>query len=183
MTGKEDTMEKNLEGDSVDDQGDAKESEKSEHPVFEAIKHCGNKPDKIRNFFEIEGIPIEIEDSSGMTPLMHACWKGFSDVVQFLIKQVMNDIFFRVGFFFESWNLKPHPFDMRKRWIIWLSNPLFPSFYSLSFLGWLSQSILLLPDFLLHSREQMWMEGITNMIIRHCISRRLPMPWRCAASY
>jgi len=63
------------------------EAGKNDHPVFAAVKECGGDPEKIRNFFEIENVNLDIEDSSGMTPLMHACWKNFPRVVKFLIKQ------------------------------------------------------------------------------------------------
>jgi len=63
--------------------------EEKEHPLFEVIKN--SKPEEViedvRNFFEIDGVSIEILDSSGMTPLMHACWKGNVNFAQFLIEQ------------------------------------------------------------------------------------------------
>ena len=61
----------------------------TEHPVFEALKNSKDDVESVRNFFEIQGISIEIQDSSGMTVLMHACWKGHEKIVRFLIKQVM----------------------------------------------------------------------------------------------
>ena len=64
--------------------------EENEHPLFEVIKN--SKPETIiedvRNFFEIDGVSIEILDGSGMTPLMHACWKGNVSFAKFLIDQV-----------------------------------------------------------------------------------------------
>ena len=62
---------------------------KNDHPVFAAIKSCNDDVEQIRNFFEVDGVSIEIEDSVGMTPLMHTCWKGFANVTKFLIKQVI----------------------------------------------------------------------------------------------
>jgi len=63
--------------------------EENEHPLFEVIKN--SKPETIiedvRNFFEIDGVSIEILDGSGMTPLMHACWKGNVSFAKFLIDQ------------------------------------------------------------------------------------------------
>ena len=66
------------------------ESEKIEHPLFELIKTSAPETvvDNVRNYFEIDGISIEIMDSSGMTPLMHACWKGNVAFAKFLIGQV-----------------------------------------------------------------------------------------------
>ena len=60
------------------------------HPVFNLIKKTD--ADKVigavRNYFEVEGVSVEIMDGSGMTPLMHACWKGNVDLAKFLINQV-----------------------------------------------------------------------------------------------
>ena len=60
------------------------------HPVFEAIRTSSqeNVVDAVRNFFEVDGVNLEIMDNTGMTPLMHSCWKGNLDLDQFLIKQV-----------------------------------------------------------------------------------------------
>ncbi len=71
--------------------------EKPEHPVFEVIKKTdpGKVIEAVRNFFEVDGVSIEIEDNSGMTPLMHACWKGNLELAKFLIKQVRSA--FQVG--------------------------------------------------------------------------------------
>ena len=63
----------------------------SDHPVFAAIKVCNDDIEKVRNFFEVDGVPVEIEDSIGMTPLMHACWKGHINLAKFLIKQVRTE--------------------------------------------------------------------------------------------
>ena len=70
------------------DESAVTDSKPDEHPVFQAIKTCGDDVEKVRNFFEVAGVPVEIEDSAGMTPLMHACWKGFAKLATFLIKQV-----------------------------------------------------------------------------------------------
>ena len=76
---------------SAEQKGDSgvEESKPDEHPVFQAIKTCDDDVEKVRNFFEVAGVPVEIEDSAGMTPLMHACWKGFAKLAKFLIKQVI----------------------------------------------------------------------------------------------
>ena len=64
-------------------------SKDQQHPLFEVIKT--SKPEDVieavRDYFEIDGVSIETLDSSGMTPLMHACWKGNVEFVKFLIKQ------------------------------------------------------------------------------------------------
>ena len=36
---------------------------------------------------QVEGVSLEVEDSHGMTPLMHSCWKGTQAVTEYLIKQ------------------------------------------------------------------------------------------------
>ena len=66
------------------------EPEKPEHPVFDAIKTSKpeNAIENCRNFFEIDGVNIEILDNSGMTPLMHACWKGNVALAKYLLEQV-----------------------------------------------------------------------------------------------
>ena len=72
--------------------GNDKESKNSEneHPVFQVLKDSIEEEaiNNIRNFFEVDGVNIEVLDGSGMTPLMHACWKGYLDLAKFLIKQV-----------------------------------------------------------------------------------------------
>ena len=68
---------------------DVLDSKPDEHPVFAAIKTCDDDVERVRNFFEVDGVPVEVEDSAGMTPLMHACWKGFPKLAKFLIKQVI----------------------------------------------------------------------------------------------
>ena len=69
---------------------DADDKTKNEHPVFEKIKESQPKDvvENVRNFFEVDGVSVEIIDGSGMTPLMHACWKGNLEFTKFLIKQV-----------------------------------------------------------------------------------------------
>ena len=71
----------------------------SDHPVFAAIKVCNDDIEKVRNFFEVDGVPVEIEDSIGMTPLMHACWKGHINLAKFLIKQVLTEDNPGVGYY------------------------------------------------------------------------------------
>lgn len=68
--------------------GTVEKKEKEVHPVFKAV--TDGDVERVRNFFEIENVPIEIQDENGMTPLMHACWKGNKDMVKFLIKQVLQ---------------------------------------------------------------------------------------------
>ena len=60
--------------------------------MFQAIKDSKDDVELVRNFFEIEGVSVETQDSSGMTVLMHACWKGYEKIVKFLTKQVRNAI-------------------------------------------------------------------------------------------
>ena len=56
--------------------------------MFQAIKDSKDNVESVRNFFEIDGVSVELQDSSGMTVLMHACWKGYEKIVKFLTKQV-----------------------------------------------------------------------------------------------
>ena len=74
--------------DTADKKASKPEEGANDHPVFAAIKVCNDDIEKVRNFFEVDGVPVEIEDSIGMTPLMHACWKGHINLAKFLIKQV-----------------------------------------------------------------------------------------------
>lgn len=76
----------NIEEDKVI----ADEKANDDHPLFQVIKtsDAGQVVENVRNFFEIDNVSVEIKDSSGMTPMMHACWKGNLDLAKFLIKQV-----------------------------------------------------------------------------------------------
>jgi hypothetical protein len=65
-----------------------KESNVKDHPVFGAIKTCEDDIEKVRNFFEVDGVPLDLEDNDGLTPLMHACWKAFKKLTAFLLKMV-----------------------------------------------------------------------------------------------
>jgi len=56
-----------------------------DHPVFKKIDD--GDLETIQNYFEVEGLSLEIADSHGMTPLMHASWKGNPEVAKYLIKQ------------------------------------------------------------------------------------------------
>ena len=42
----------------------------------------------LKNNKDGDGVNIEILDNSGMTPLMHACWKGNVALAKFLLEQV-----------------------------------------------------------------------------------------------
>lgn len=67
---------------------DAKEEVKEvvhDHPVFKTI--ADGDTESMKNYFEVEGVSLEIEDQHGMTPLMHASWKGKHDIAKYLIKQ------------------------------------------------------------------------------------------------
>ena len=56
-----------------------------EHPVFKTI--ADGDMESMRNYFEVEGVSLELEDEHGMTPLMAASWKGRLEVAKYLIKQ------------------------------------------------------------------------------------------------
>ena len=74
-----DTNEKGEDGD------DAEEKVVHDHPVFKTI--IDGDMESMRNYFEVEGVSLELEDSTGMTPLMHASWKGKYEVAKYLITQ------------------------------------------------------------------------------------------------
>lgn len=80
-------MEESENTEEVKDEENSKESP-NEHPVFEALKDSKDDVELVRNFFEIDGVPIDVQDNAGMTALMHACWKGYEKMVKFLLKQV-----------------------------------------------------------------------------------------------
>ena len=61
------------------------EPKKDEHPIFKFIEE--ENLDAVQKQIDVEGVSIETEDSHGMTPLMHASWKGRTDIVEFLLKQ------------------------------------------------------------------------------------------------
>ena len=56
-----------------------------DHPVFQKVED--GDLETIQNYFEVEGLSLEILDQHGMSPLMHASWKGTYDVTKYLIKQ------------------------------------------------------------------------------------------------
>ena len=69
-----------------EDGGDEKDTGATfDHPVFKTI--ADGDMESMRNYFEVEGVSLELEDTHGMTALMHASWKGRQDVAKYLIKQ------------------------------------------------------------------------------------------------
>jgi len=64
--------------------GEEKE-EIHDHPIFKKV--ADGDLEAVQNFLEVEGISVELEDQHGMTPLMHAAWKGNEDVAKYLVKQ------------------------------------------------------------------------------------------------
>jgi len=66
-----------------DTPGENKQCE--QHPVFAKLE-SGDIED-VKNFIEVEGVSVEIEDNHGMTPLMHAAWKGRLDLSQYFLQQ------------------------------------------------------------------------------------------------
>jgi len=56
-----------------------------DHPVFKKVED--GDLETVQNYFEVEGLSLEIEDQHGMTPLMHASWKGTVEVAKYLLKQ------------------------------------------------------------------------------------------------
>ena len=76
-----DTTEKGGDGDDAE----AEEKVVHDHPVFKTI--IDGDMESMRNYFEVEGVSLELEDNTGMTPLMHASWKGKYEVAKYLITQ------------------------------------------------------------------------------------------------
>lgn len=68
--------------------GKKEEGSSKDHPVFAVIKSCEDDVEKVRNFFEVDGVSLDLEDSDGLTPLMHACWKAYKKLTSFLLKMV-----------------------------------------------------------------------------------------------
>lgn len=74
--------------EEVDNLADEKSDTKKvvhDHPVFKTI--ADGDMETMRNYFEVEGVSLELEDGTGMTALMHASWKGQQDVAKYLLKQ------------------------------------------------------------------------------------------------
>ena len=71
----------------LDKKNDNSEKVIHEHPVFKTV--ADGDMEMMRNYFEVEGVSLEMEDQHGMTPLMHASWKGQYDIAKYLIKQGM----------------------------------------------------------------------------------------------
>ena len=82
--------------DTVEDCINEKDTGQSEgvfdHPVFKTI--ADGDMESMRNYFEVEGVSLEMEDQHGMTPLMHASWKGRQEVAKYLIKQ--GEVYFQI---------------------------------------------------------------------------------------
>jgi len=79
--------EKNEIEERAMDASKVEEGEKivHDHPVFKTV--ADGDIETMRNYFEVEGVSLELEDQHGMTPLMHASWKGKYDIAKYLIKQ------------------------------------------------------------------------------------------------
>ena len=74
--------------EELDNLGDEKRDTKElvhDHPVFKTV--ADGDMETMRNYFEVEGVSLELEDGTGMTPLMHASWKGQQDVARYLLRQ------------------------------------------------------------------------------------------------
>ena len=73
--------------DATDDKENVNNENKvvHDHPVFKTV--ADGDMEMMRNYFEVEGVSLEMEDQHGMTPLMHASWKGQYDIAKYLIKQ------------------------------------------------------------------------------------------------
>jgi ankyrin repeat protein len=93
---KEKEMSVELIDGKVQDQGvgePAKKEEKPRHAIFDAI--CASTDDDVepvRKYVDLKpsdgGVSsLEVEDDSGMTPLMHAVWKGKVKVAKFLLAE------------------------------------------------------------------------------------------------
>ena len=51
-----------------------------DHPLFKSVDD--GDMERIQNFLEVEGVGVELQDGTGMTPLMHASWKGHVGVTR-----------------------------------------------------------------------------------------------------
>ena len=51
-----------------------------DHPIFKSVDD--GDMDRLQNFLEVEGVSVELLDGTGMTPLMHASWKGHAGVTK-----------------------------------------------------------------------------------------------------
>ena len=81
-------VEQKPDNDTTEKGGDGDEAEEKvvhDHPVFKTI--IDGDMESMRNYFEVEGVSLELEDNTGMTPLMHASWKGKYEVAKYLITQ------------------------------------------------------------------------------------------------
>ena len=73
-------------GEEMESPAESAEEQKIEdHPMFKAVEK-GNF-DAVQNYFEVEGLSLEMEDQHGMTALMHASWKGQTEITKYLLKQ------------------------------------------------------------------------------------------------
>ena len=51
-----------------------------DHPIFKSVDD--GDMERLQNFLEVEGVSVELLDGTGMTPLMHASWKGHAAVAK-----------------------------------------------------------------------------------------------------
>ena len=51
-----------------------------DHPIFKSVDD--GDMERLQNFLEVEGVSVELLDGTGMTPLMHASWKGHAAVTK-----------------------------------------------------------------------------------------------------
>lgn len=58
-------------------------SDTTDHPIFNKLED--GLLDDIKNCLEVDQVSAEVEDSNGMTLLMHAAWKDRADMVQYII--------------------------------------------------------------------------------------------------
>jgi len=56
-----------------------------DHPIFKSVDD--GDMERLQNFLEVEGVSVELLDGTGMTPLMHASWKGHVGVTKYLLRQ------------------------------------------------------------------------------------------------
>jgi len=73
--------------DIAGDSGSKEEKKKiiHDHPIFKKVED--GDLESVQNLIEVEGVSVEILDQHGMTPLMHAAWKGTEEVAEYLLKQ------------------------------------------------------------------------------------------------
>ncbi len=73
--------------DKLSNAGDNDEGKKIHELIFNYVSE--NKFEELKNLLSEHTIPVDILDEDGTTPLLHACYKGNKNIVEFLIEKVI----------------------------------------------------------------------------------------------